>query len=905
MHKFKSVGVVVCPANVAHPVSTPDPPERFKSEHKRIDEIQIAYSEARAKKTHTNRREQKLDVVNQFWKLSKAQKNQVVQRAAHLAESINPPESDPDQYDVPNLKDSRLIGTRGIVIRTHFDPNDEPAWVAFLAALEKLERESISESPDIQIEPDSDSDSEEEEAKGQGDEAAPLDGNDDTEMGDASPAPTSQPLTYESDSIFVVIDPTRQRPYHTLKERLSGASNITLLRLFNDACIAPSPELPANVFERIKPAHRLIDEHGYQEVYTGARLWVWDQQSTKDQALRLISQQAFVYGDATGDSFRVKTTHIWGLQLNLDDGMRISFSGGFGWDMNARERNLKESTTSCNLNTIVSTPSQIIPLTVKRWSNAPTTTAVEPVVLAPSDTSKPPYHSDIGEYLYLHPDVVTVATAGGNAGIALAWVGKALSIRTLIFIPTNLTTVQPELEMAGAQVIVGGTDSADALGTAQKFCETTPHAILMSSYNSASPKPPPRKNEAVRKQLVSGPSGLQQPNAHRNTPSFLTINILQPSQSFKYRGISLFASRAIAEHGSNVRLVMASGGNAGLALAWAGKALGVHTTIYIPAAAYEVQSSLVAAGADVIVGGKDYAEALSRAELFCSQHEHVVLVPSFGGGHHPTLWKGHSTIVHEVNHQLPNGIKPDAILCSVGGGGLLGGVLCGVNEVGWDQTRVIALETFGANCYHLSILANSKDQTSQRLIPNDVAVSTNPSILSDVQAPKVALARLPAITSKAASLGAPSPAQAVVEMGLARRDRAVQNPMKFGGVTPVSIPDEAAMRATLGFLDEQKMLLELACAATLAPAYIPGLLQKLVPKIGKKNLVNMSRTQADNVMFAENNRRPVVIFIVCGGSKILLNDAEKYQAIVQQSGIEGLRTISQRVIIDGELGLNL
>lgn len=181
-----------------------------------------------------------------------------------MAESTNPPESDPDQYDVPNLKDSRLIGTRGIVIRTHFDPNDEPAWVAFLAALEKLERESISESPDIQIEPDSDSDSEEEEAKGQGDEAAPLDGNDDTEMGDASPAPTSQPLTYESDSIFIVIDPTRQRPYHTLKERLSGASNITLLRLFNDACIAPSPELPANVFERIKPAHRLIDEHGYQ-----------------------------------------------------------------------------------------------------------------------------------------------------------------------------------------------------------------------------------------------------------------------------------------------------------------------------------------------------------------------------------------------------------------------------------------------------------------------------------------------------------------------------------------------------------------------------------------------------------------------------------------------------------------
>jgi hypothetical protein len=51
--------------------------------------------------------------------------------------------------------------------------------------------------------------------------------------------------------------------------------------------------------------------------------------------------------DRRGDSWRARATHMWDLQLNLDAGMRIDFSGGagVGWDMNERTRNLKESTT--------------------------------------------------------------------------------------------------------------------------------------------------------------------------------------------------------------------------------------------------------------------------------------------------------------------------------------------------------------------------------------------------------------------------------------------------------------------------------------------------------------------------------------------------------------------------------
>ncbi|CAE6515699.1 unnamed protein product [Rhizoctonia solani] len=672
------------------------------------------------------------------------------------------------------------------------------------------------------------------------------------------------------------------------------------------------------------------------------------------------------------------------------------------------------------------------------------------------------------------PEVRIVAATSGSAGIALTWVGKHLNVRTSIFIPSTAASVQTELEMAGAEVVIGGMDYADAFLAAQAFCDTNPETILMSSYdhptlweghstmiheiatqlpnecapdaiicnvggggllggilrgvnelkwdctklitiethgancyhfsllaNSPDPaayslipehvslfklpkltdripqaevtlaKLPAITSEAsslgarspsqatielglARAQLtaVSVPdqtamhatlgfldeqkllielacgatlspaytprlleelvpktskthhpvvvfiicggskATFQDAQRYHNVIAdnnemyrarkeiMVDMTSLQPSQSFKYRGISLFAARAVRDHGSDVLLVMASGGNAGLALAWAGKALGARTKIYIPAAAYEVQPVLTAAGADVIIGGTDYSEALASAEQLCSQDNHAILVPAYD---HPTLWEGHSTLIHEIAEQLPDGIKPDAILCSVGGAGLLGGVLHGVNNVGWDHTQVIALETIGANCHHLSILANTNNPIGQRYIPDDVAVSTHSALTPDAKRAEVAVAKLPAITSKAASLGASSPSQLVLEMGLARRDRATENPAKFGRLTPVSIPDELAMRSALGFLDEHKMLTELACATTLAPAYIPGLLSNLVPKSG-------------------SDKRPVVVFIVCGGSKILLSDVEKYQEIVRQSGEEGFRAACRQVLIDTKLG---
>jgi hypothetical protein len=291
----------------------------------------LAYSEARVKKPHAGRRSLKLEVVGEFWQLSKAQRSECIQKvsylgsisvivlivvqAAPMAEPVNISELDPDPHDIPNLKDSRVIGNRGIVVRTHFEPNDEKAWSIFLAALEELERKSLANMFDNPMESDSESEEEAAEGEDQVDKTSPAGDNADAEMAETELLSAPPPLTYESDAIFVVIDPTKQESHQALKERLSGASNIALLRLFNDASVTPAPDLPPNAPKRIKPGHRLIDEHGYQvcprfytivkltssyqEVYMGARIWVWDQQSAKDQTLRLISPQVFVYGDAT------------------------------------------------------------------------------------------------------------------------------------------------------------------------------------------------------------------------------------------------------------------------------------------------------------------------------------------------------------------------------------------------------------------------------------------------------------------------------------------------------------------------------------------------------------------------------------------------------------------------------
>ena len=60
-------------------------------------------------------------------------------------------------------------------------------------------------------------------------------------------------------------------------------------------------------------------------------------------------------------------------------------------------------------------------------------------------------------------------------------------------------------------------------------------------------------------------------------------------------------------------------------------------------------------------------------------------------------------MIDEIAESLA--LKPSVVVLSVGGGGLLCGVLRGMNRVGWNDVPVVAMETMGANCLAASVEA--------------------------------------------------------------------------------------------------------------------------------------------------------------------------------------------------------
>ncbi|CAA7262035.1 unnamed protein product [Cyclocybe aegerita] len=246
---------------------------------------------------------------------------------------------------------------------------------------------------------------------------------------------------------------------------------------------------------------------------------------------------------------------------------------------------------------------------------------------------------------------------------------------------------------------------------------------------------------------------------------YLKLENVHPSFSFKYRGISRFIQKVKAERGPSVHLVIASSGNAGLAAACVSRSLGFRCTVFLPdGAADNTLGLLNREKAEVVVGGRIYAEALKEAKELVKTESEAVMVPSYDD---PVLWEGHSSMIHEVKRQL-TGRQPDAIFCSVGGGGLLGGIF----EGGWLGKRPN---------YH------PRDDGVETALPDGVHIVHNQEFGLDL-----AHFSSVALQSKASSsLGASEPAVRVL-------NKALKWP---GGVRTISVPDELSMDTLLKFTD--------------------------------------------------------------------------------------------------------
>ena len=196
----------------------------------------------------------------------------------------------------------------------------------------------------------------------------------------------------------------------------------------------------------------------------------------------------------------------------------------------------------------------------------------------------------------------------------------------------------------------------------------------------------------------------------RTTPVFadnstwFKCEFVQHTGSFKARGAfnRLLAATETAPLASGV--VTASGGNAGLAIAYAAKTLGVPAAVYVPETAPPVKvAKLHALGAEVHQIGTEYAVAYDAATksaaetgaLFCHAYDQ------------PEICAGQATLGLELRDQLPTA---DTVLVSVGGGGLMAGL-----AVGLDHTaRVVAVEPAACPTLHTALSAGA---------PTNVAVA--------------------------------------------------------------------------------------------------------------------------------------------------------------------------------------
>lgn len=88
--------------------------------------------------------------------------------------------------------------------------------------------------------------------------------------------------------------------------------------------------------------------------------------------------------------------------------------------------------------------------------------------------------------------------------------------------------------------------------------------------------------------------------------------------------------------------------------------------------------------------------------------------------------EGHASIVDEVYTQL-RGLTPDLVILSVGGGGLMNGVLTGMQQVGWTAVPVLAVETEGAHSLNACAQASKwveLDDITRYMPPSNLVAHT-------------------------------------------------------------------------------------------------------------------------------------------------------------------------------------
>ncbi|KXT00478.1 hypothetical protein AC579_658 [Pseudocercospora musae] len=342
-----------------------------------------------------------------------------------------------------------------------------------------------------------------------------------------------------------------------------------------------------------------------------------------------------------------------------------------------------------------------------------------------------------------------------------------------------------------------------------------------TSHRTRYEKKPWRKTPLVESTKLSEAAGCR---------IFLKLENLQPSGSFKSRGLGNLVLKAFSSSPTpeKLHIFSSSGGNAGLGAVYAANFVARPSTVCVPMSTKpHMIEKIKAAGATEVI---QHGPTLHAADVFLKEvimpaarerGEVPVYVNPFD---HPDIWEGHSSLVDEIDEQMAEIGEgaPDFLVCSVGGGGLFNGISEGISRRkgggrGWDRTQCVCVETEGADSLAQS-LARGENCT------------------------------LKGITSIATSLGVVRVSDRTFDL--------VREGREMGKVKNVVLSDAEAAMGCWRLAEDERILVEAACGVNVALCYGNRL---------KKALGRAVRPDEK------------VVLVICGGSNVSTSIVESWK----------------------------
>jgi diaminopropionate ammonia-lyase len=229
--------------------------------------------------------------------------------------------------------------------------------------------------------------------------------------------------------------------------------------------------------------------------------------------------------------------------------------------------------------------------------------------------------------------------------------------------------------------------------------------------------------------------------------------------AFKILGASWAVAKVVGAR-SDIRLVTATDGNHGRAVAHMAALLGLTSTVFVPAVMTTAAADAIAAeGADVVRIEGDYDIAVATAARFADEHPDRELIQdtAWEGYEQVPAWivEGYDTMLDEVDSQL--GRAPDLVAVPVGVGSLAQAVVAHYRRPGQPHPAVLSVEPETASCVLDSLVAG-----------NPLTVTTGETVMAGLNCGTVSASAWPVLRDgcdAAVAVSDSAALQAVADLG--------------------------------------------------------------------------------------------------------------------------------------------